>query len=186
LIEAPSCLLLDVDGVLADLMGASCAAVNAQFGTSYTPDDVVAPADVADYSSLVFTTQEVTWLEWAWYGTNLLAELPVYPGALEGVASLGAEFAWVVVATSRERRGRPQTERWLAGVGLAYDALYVEPEAKRAALAGLSPRCRVLLIDDRPATWLLQDPRVRVVVPARPWNRMGALDRSHSCSRSES
>jgi hypothetical protein len=81
-----------------------------------------------------------------------------------------------VVATDRASRAYASTARWLPRLGLRVDRLLVHFGAKLAALAELSPDCRVLLFDDRPIPALLGDPLVTVVIPDRPWNRVTAYD----------
>jgi uncharacterized HAD superfamily protein len=168
---ARSCLLLDIDGVLGDLMGASCAAVNRRFGTRHSA------AQAVDYSLSFLNDEEREWLQHAWYETDLLEKLDAYPEVVARVLTEQPGFDVTVVATDREPRAYARTERWLPRLGLRFDRLFVQFGAKLAALAELPADCRVLLFDDRPIPALLSDPRVRVVVPERPWNRdIGAYD----------
>jgi uncharacterized HAD superfamily protein len=164
------CLLLDIDGVIGDLVSASCKLINEHFGTNFTSQYAT------DYALSFLNLDERVWLSEAWYSTPVLGCLELYPGVKDALSLLSKSFDYIIVATDRESCVFEITRRWLNFSGIPYNRLFVQPDAKLAAVATLPDSCEILLIDDKPTQFLLNDKRITAKVPNRTFNQLPEYD----------
>lgn len=141
-------IICDIDGVLANFCSAACEAVNAHFGTSYTP--------------MIWTTfrgpfndEEHDWMveERFSSGAFWMSESPNHDaiGALHQIASAGYR---IVVSSERPSEQRPASTVWLEYYQVPLNEVYlIGPGGKVALCAQHGPDNPAVLIDDSPARW---------------------------------
>ena len=161
-------VLLDVVGVLADIVSSLVAHLNARYGTGYTLasvtqweiDHLIPDGDVRSF-----------WQSFA--GSVRASDLPVYPGAIEGVARL-QELADVYVVTaglSSSRTWMHDREQWLFRHFGIPSKRVVHTSAKHLIVGDV-------LIDDKFETvvnWAACHPDGVGLLWDRPWNRIGSI-----------
>jgi FMN phosphatase YigB (HAD superfamily) len=98
---------------------------------------------------------------------QILAADP-YPGAVETIAAWHAAGHYIHITTHRRADAHSATQRWLDGIGLAYDDLYCSGDKiSRARELGIE-----LLIDDSPVNLLgAIEAGMKAATIAHPWNR---------------
>jgi hypothetical protein len=139
---------LDVDGLIADFLAGAFDYVAAQGGNRYSAKDVTAwrvsgslisDADRALFHHFVEAPES--------YG-----DLPLMPGALEGIQTLKRTGARVVVASHAPPGALPYRQAWLDRHQIPYDDILVSPNAKVECLERYAPEGPILFLDDDPGT----------------------------------
>ncbi|MFB6218710.1 MAG: hypothetical protein ABEH77_05955 [Halobacteriaceae archaeon] len=150
---------VDVDGVLADRVGAALDRVRGWYGLDLRKEDV----DSYDYD-FGDTGVDIGTVIGATASPAHVRRLDAVPGAVEGARALAGAHD-VLIATHRRRSLYPATAAWLADHDIPYDAFAVAPgEGKTAVEADV-------LVDDRPANAAaFAKEGGRAVLFRQPWN----------------
>jgi uncharacterized protein len=98
---------------------------------------------------------------------HVLAATP-YPGAVEAIAAWHARGHFIHVTSHRATDASEATERWLHGIGLAYDELYCsDDKITRCEEIGID-----VLIDDSPVNLVAAAAAgITTATLLHPWNR---------------
>ena len=124
-------VLVDMDGILADLLPAWLDRYNADYGARLTPD-VVREWDLDRYVKPECGRDIYRYLR----DPDLFRHLDVVPGAVEGVATLQAAGFTITVASSAAPIIQAAKRAWLAehfGAALADGVQFLPIKADRAA-----------------------------------------------------
>ncbi|MGH3979530.1 MAG: 5' nucleotidase, NT5C type [Pseudonocardiaceae bacterium] len=164
---------VDLDGVVADFVTGWITRYNADFGTRLRPSDAVewhAPSRMTHFGS--------TGGFWRWArtagpdGHSLFRDLPVYPGARDGLAGL-TRLAHVVVVTTKPQWGIADTLAWLGDLDLPLREVHITDDKTTVD-------CAMYVEDSMHHLAQLRRGRPHAVVCrwVRPWNAPvdGCLD----------
>ena len=168
--ERKPVLLLDVDGVIVDFVGAYLRAVNRRTDGAWVPDDVT-EWDIRRGIQVGSGIHEFAW--------NALCEdhdlLQPYPGAIESVRGLMsvAEVYFVTTSAYKCRTWARDRETWLEN-HFNDDSLHrrvVHTSAKHLVRGDV-------FVDDKPenvTAWIAANPSGTALLWDRPWNRTATL-----------
>lgn len=152
-------ILIDVDGVLADLVGALCAELA-------TRDSVVTPEDFTSYPfEDILTPQEMRIITHHMAMPGFCSSIPWYPAGrtfLECIKEAG-EVVAVTKPFQASRTWAWERQQWLHGV-----VSHVVHTGYKECIRG------DLLIEDcfdHIEAWLFENPQGRAVMIDRPWNQ---------------
>lgn len=147
-LQPPATFSLDVDGLIADFLAGAFAHIAANGGGSYSAKDVTAwrmsgvlASDKDRELFLKFVDDPAS------YG-----DLPLMPGAREGVLALMTTSARVVVASHAPLGTLPYRQAWFDRFEIPYDDIMVSPNAKVECLAKYGADGPIVFIDDDPGT----------------------------------
>lgn len=174
-------LVVDVDGVLCDLVGSAIPVINRLFNCNLNRDDIrmfemdrVVGVKKDDFEEVF---QQLDY-----------SKMKVIEGSAEGLAKLATRFH-VVVATSWPECLHSKTKRWLHDNGLAFHAFMSAQEAGSpvAKKSDLYPLAEVVIDDDlREVIAASEFTRVTCLFDA-PWNHsinaQGRFRRCHGWHR---
>lgn len=157
----PRRILIDVDGVLADMNSSMLAAIKEVTGHQFSPGDVTS----WDYAEALGITPDEETRAWDILDQNL--NFPEYPGARDAVRALKLMGLDVVFVTSPSHTPNwvPERQRWLKK-RFGDSSLIVHTKHK-----WLIPG--VALVDDKPENveqWAAEHPDGIGVLWAQPWN----------------
>lgn len=153
-------IAVDVDGVLADRIGAIVERVTERYGVPLEPTDIdeydftIPEADVHIHDVVDASTRDPD---------HLLGLDPI-PGAIAGMQTL-AERHELVIATHRPARIHDHTKRWLDEHDVPYDSFLAECGDRKCDVQAAA------LIDDRPANVRAFDREAgHGILFDQPWN----------------
>lgn len=160
-------ILLDVDGVSADFITPCLDAIHAHTGRRFAPEDVT---DWDIMKSLGIGTEDAIAIYKSMERPGLCMDIPVYPDAREGIASL-REWAdvWAVTAPFGGPHWMYERDRWLVerlGFHKSH-VLHVRSEAKPGIVGDA-------LVEDKTSTlkaWSAAHPNKRGVLFLRNYNQ---------------
>ncbi len=151
-------VVVDVDGVLCDLVGSAIPVINSLFGCNLNRADIrmfemdrVVGVRNDDFEE-VFRQLDYS-------------KMQVIAGAAEGLARLATRF-YIAVATNRPAALYRETKKWLGDNGLAFHAFMSAQEADSAVAkkSDLYPMAEVVIDDD-----------LREVIAASEFTKMTCL-----------
>ena len=157
-------IVVDVDGVLCDLVGSAIPVINSLFECDLNRNDI----RMFEMHRIVGVKEEdfEKVFEQLDYSKMQLIE-----GAPEGLAELATRFR-IVVATSRPPSLHSKTKKWLRDNGLAFHAFMSVQEADSAVAekSELYPRAEAVIDDDLTEVIAASDfTKVTCLLDA-PWN----------------
>lgn len=154
-------IAIDIDSTLHDYWPCFASIARERFGVDL-PYDAQRTWGIAQ-----LRTEQLRWCIEQTHSEQYVLSAEPYPGAVEIVNGWAAVGHTIHIASHRSPESRPQTEQWLAEIGLQYDELHCT-HAKVPMLADLGTG---LLIDDSPdnLTGAL-DTGIRAATIRHPWN----------------
>lgn len=159
-------VVCDIDNTLAFQAEAVAVALNARFGTNWTPARFTA----YPFSALL-EPEQARWLTQFTGRDAWIASLAPDHNAIAALGKIRAAGHKVIVSSDRRPELADATREWLAAHAVPMDGTVLNgPGSKRAALAQCTPDDPGVLIDDDARTWLtVARPGVTVWTPQRPW-----------------
>ena len=147
-LKPPATFSLDVDGLIADFLAGAFKHIAANGGGSYSAKDVTAWRMTSVLASDADRTLFLQFVD----APESYGDLPLMPGAKEGVLALKATGARIVIASHAPLGALPYRQAWLDRQGIPYDDILVSPTAKADCLEKYGSEGSMVFIDDDPGT----------------------------------